>query len=163
MNEFLNIARGDQEFRVYCREGCRRAEVLQAHALTDRDLLIDGDGEVRAADGASPGGSGVSRQQRFTHTRPCPICGGAEGDPRGVGQRCNGYLSRDGRYAYCSREEFSGGLPLYGDTGAYAHALEGSCRCGGPHGEAPPPRSSNGQPRPVEAERVVQTRRWTIF
>src|SRR5260370_28571461 len=52
MNEFLNIARGDQEFRVYCREGCRRAEVLQAHALTDRDLLIDGDGETpRGADG----------------------------------------------------------------------------------------------------------------
>jgi hypothetical protein len=161
-NDFLSVERVDREFRLACRAGCLLDEILRAHGLTAPDLLIDADGE--AAEGAPPAGAGVARQQRFTHTRPCPICGGAESDPRGVGRRCNGYRSRDGRYAYCSREEASGGLPLYGDTGAYAHALEGSCRCGVPHGEARPPRSSNGQqPRPTEAERVVQTRRWTIF
>jgi len=108
--------------------------------------------------------SRVSSAQRFTTSHPCPICGGAESDPRGVGRRCNGYVSHDGQYAYCSREEFSGELSLYGDTGAYAHKLEGLCRCGSLHGEAPRPRPSNGQPRhPTVAERVVQTQRWTIY
>jgi hypothetical protein len=108
--------------------------------------------------------SAVSAEQRFTASHPCPICGGAGGDPRGVGRRCNGYRSHDRRYAYCSRKEVSGGLPLYGDTGAYAHALEGSCKCGVPHDEGHPPRPSNGQPRSAPgAERVVRTRRWTIY
>jgi hypothetical protein len=89
--------------------------------------------------------SRVSAAQRFTADHPCPVCGGAEGDPRGVSRRCNGYVSRDNRYAYCSREEFSGDLSLYGDTGAYAHKLEGLCRCGASHGEAAPPRPSNGR------------------
>jgi hypothetical protein len=106
----------------------------------------------------------VSPTQRFTTSHPCPICGGAESDPRGVGRRCNGYVSHDRQYAYCSREEFSGDLSLYGDTGAYAHKLEGLCRCGAAHGEASHPRPSNGQPgHATRAERVVQTRRWTVY
>jgi putative DNA primase/helicase len=78
----------------------------------------------------------VSAERRFTGQRRCPICGGADGDPRGQGKRCGGFLSSDGRYAHCSREGLSGGLPVQGSSSTYAHRLYGSCQCGVDHGAA---------------------------
>lgn len=76
----------------------------------------------------------VSREQRWTRTNPCPICGGHQGRPRGRGERCFGFRSEDGRYAHCTREEFAGSLPQNGSSGAFAHWLKGDCECGTSHG-----------------------------
>ncbi len=78
----------------------------------------------------------VSRSQRFTRSRPCPICGGGDSAPRGKGRRCWGYLSDDGAWAHCSREEYAGGLPLHQGSQTYAHRLTGDCRCGLRHDAA---------------------------
>lgn len=72
---------------------------------------------------------------RFTRRVRCPICNGADSDPRGKGIRCFGFLSSDGKYAHCARV-------LCGeqeDGGTWAHRLNGPCNCGTTHGEAPPP------------------------
>lgn len=53
---------------------------------------------------------------------------------RGIGTRCMGFLSSDGKYAHCSREEYSGGLPTDSTGDAYAHRLNGTCKCGTTHG-----------------------------
>lgn len=74
----------------------------------------------------------ISRDQRHTKSHRCPICDGAEGDPRGQSKRCMGFTTTDG-YAHCSREDYAGGL----DTnrhGLYAHRLRGDCKCGVSHG-----------------------------
>jgi hypothetical protein len=81
----------------------------------------------------------VSPDRRFTKRSPCPICGGGDGDRRGQGHRCHGFLSSDGDYAHCAREEHAGGLPLEDRSRTYAHRLEGDCKCGRRHGHAPPP------------------------
>ena len=73
------------------------------------------------------------------HTRqsPCPICDGyRELDP-GKGVRCWGFISEDGDYAHCSREDRAGGIEFNGKSSAYPHRLRGSCKCGETHGEAP--------------------------
>lgn len=58
--------------------------------------------------------------------------------PRGKQQRCSGYLSSDGRYAYCTREEHAGRADQQPtDPPSYRHILEGACRCGLTHREAP--------------------------
>lgn len=81
------------------------------------------------------GSASVDPTQRFSRRNPCPICGGGENMPRGKGKRCAGYLSSDGAWAYCSREEFAAGLPLRDtDPPAYRHALELPCHCGVAHG-----------------------------
>src|SRR5262245_30782584 len=74
--------------------------------------------------------------RRFTATDPCPICGGHDTLGRGQGLRCFGYYDRQGKYARCTREERSGGLPRNGD-GTYSHRLQGTCRCGQRHGQHP--------------------------
>lgn len=74
----------------------------------------------------------VRADQRHSKAHPCPICGGADRDPRGRGRRCHGFTS-DG-YAHCSREEHAGGLSVAGDSGTYAHRLSGTCACGTQHG-----------------------------
>jgi hypothetical protein len=60
--------------------------------------------------------------------------------PSGRGVRCFGFVSDDGRYAHCSREEMAGSLPIHtGSTGrnaTYAHRMHGPCKCGVTHGEA---------------------------
>ncbi len=56
--------------------------------------------------------------------------------PRGNGTRCHGFLSEDGRYAHCSRDECGGGL-AQDSAGTYAHFLGGPCRCGEAHVAAP--------------------------
>ncbi len=57
--------------------------------------------------------------------------------PRGKGQRCSGFLSSDGRFAYCTREEHAGQAPQeQTDPPSWRHFLEGECRCGATHREA---------------------------
>jgi putative DNA primase/helicase len=75
----------------------------------------------------------VDASQRYTRARRCPICDGAEADPRGQGKRCTGFLSDDGAYARCSREEQAGALEIEDATQTYPHRLAGDCRCGTSH------------------------------
>ena len=48
--------------------------------------------------------------RRFTRDTPCPICGGFEQALRKKGVRCHGFLSSNGDFAHCSREECASGL-----------------------------------------------------
>jgi hypothetical protein len=84
----------------------------------------------------------VAASQRFMRSRPCPVCGGGDDEPRGKGRRCSGFLSSDGRYAHCTREEHAGLLsPDHGTAPpTYTHFLEGECHCGATHGMARPKR-----------------------
>ena len=45
----------------------------------------------------------VSAEQRFTRANPCPICGGWDGMIRGKERRCAGFVSLDGKWAFCAR------------------------------------------------------------
>lgn len=85
----------------------------------------------------------ISRSQRFRRDHPCPICGGY--DLAGKGSRCWGFLSGDGRFAHCTRQENAGDLSQ-GKDGSYVHFLAGPCRCGETHGEG------SYQPPPIESE-----------
>jgi hypothetical protein len=75
--------------------------------------------------------------KRFTSTFCCPICGGHDGLARGKGRRCYGFVSGDGRFARCSREELAGMLQQETRTGLFVHYLAGPCRCGLPHNDRP--------------------------
>jgi len=81
----------------------------------------------------------VSSQQRFTRSHPCPICDGYDGAPRGQGARCYGFLSDDGAWAHCTREEYAGNLERKTDSETYPHHLEGDCKCGVRHDPYAPP------------------------
>jgi hypothetical protein len=76
----------------------------------------------------------VRNAQRWTRSRPCPICDGTGDARRGSSRRCHGYLSSDGLYAHCSRAESAGPLDPHGRTGLYPHRTSGPCRCGVTHG-----------------------------
>ncbi|MGI8854452.1 MAG: AAA family ATPase [Thermomicrobiales bacterium] len=66
----------------------------------------------------------VQRSQRFSRDNPCPVCRGYSGATRGVGKRCYGFRSEDGRFAYCTREEWSAdALRFDADAGAWVHDL----------------------------------------
>lgn len=80
--------------------------------------------------------SSVSSRQRFNRRNLCPICEGGDHDKRGRGERCAGYLSDDGRYAFCTREQYAGNLQLDERTSpaSYRHRLDGTCNCGVEHG-----------------------------
>lgn len=82
----------------------------------------------------------LSAQQRFTKQNPCPICGGGNNCARGKGQRCAGYLSSDGGWAFCTREEHAGALTPESQTEppAYRHLVRGGCGCGVTHRPASP-------------------------
>jgi 5S rRNA maturation endonuclease (ribonuclease M5)/biotin operon repressor len=71
--------------------------------------------------------------KRFIKSRPCPICRGYETKQRGKGIRCYGFLSDDGNWAHCTREEFSGGMKQFPKSETYAHLLYGPCNCGTEH------------------------------
>ncbi len=99
--------------------------------------------------------SSVTREQRYTRDRPCPVCGGHDRMERGKGQRCNGYASGD--YFYCKQVE----SPHEGPNGTFRHYLAGACDCGAPHGASehrrprytgPTPNSGSSHAR---AERVT--------
>ncbi len=77
---------------------------------------------------------GVDRTQRFSTAHPCPVCNGYDEAARGNGARCFGFLSDDGRYAHCSREEYAGTLERNATSATYCHYLgSGTCRCGKEH------------------------------
>ena len=93
----------------------------------------------------------ISPEQRFRLNRPCPVCGGHADLPQGEGRRCYGYLSEDGCYAHCTREERSGPLDRNLGSDTFAHILRGVCRCGQEHGAATAPaqlQSEGGQDAP---------------
>ncbi len=77
----------------------------------------------------------VDREMRHLRNNRCPICDGAEGDPRGQSKRCTGYTNLDAGYAHCSREEFAGALDQNG-AGLFGHRLTGPCKCGATHNPA---------------------------
>lgn len=77
----------------------------------------------------------VRAEQRFTRERRCPICGGCPTDPRGKRRRCIGYVSSDGDYVHCSREEHAGSIALTDASNTYAHRAAGECACGITHRE----------------------------
>ncbi len=83
--------------------------------------------------------STVASDQRFAGGRRCPVCGGADGDPRGQGRRCSGFTTTDGQYVHCAREEHAGAIAANG-AGLFAHLMHGPCHCGTEHG----PRRTNG-------------------
>ena len=85
-------------------------------------------------------------RQRFKADHPCPVCGGHERLPHGEGRRCYGFLSDDGRYAHCTREEYAGHLHRNGNSDTYDHRLVGHCQCGEVHGVGP------AQTRPVSRD-----------
>ncbi len=82
----------------------------------------------------------MSPQQRFHRRNPCPICGGYDEAPRGQGKRCFGYLSSDGEFAHCTRDELAGGIEQNPDSGTYPHRLRGRCGCGQEHGPSTTPQ-----------------------
>lgn len=77
----------------------------------------------------------VRSSQRHTKAHRCPVCGGADQDPRGADKRCFGFTSADGEYTHCSREELAGAIDQ-GPDQCFAHRMHGPCRCGSTHGEA---------------------------
>jgi len=78
----------------------------------------------------------VASSQRFSRRHPCPICGGGHDEPQGQGARCYGFLSDDGEYAHCTREEHAGNL-AESPAGTFAHRLIGDCACGDRHDPRP--------------------------
>jgi len=95
----------------------------------------------------------IAADQRWSRDSRCLICGGCERDPRGLGKRCAGFLSADGLFARCTREEYAGALRPDGSTAipCYVHFLRGICRCGTRH-EGPVsfrPRTGASATKPV--------------
>ncbi len=80
----------------------------------------------------------VGGNQRYRKGLNCPICGGSEDDGRGNGSRCYGFLSDDGKFAHCTREEKSGSLTMNPNSTSFAHKLKGDCKCGVEHAPAEP-------------------------
>lgn len=100
----------------------------------------------------------VPRDQKHLPNSPCPICGGHALLQKGKGIRCAGFTN--GEYAYCTREQHAGNLPLDDKCSppAYRHWLgAGDCRCGTNHGNAP-----KEPPRPAEKPRVTSKKAWEI-
>ena len=88
----------------------------------------------------------VSASQRFTRSRPCPVCEGHEQAPRGQGVRCYGFLGGDeGEWAHCTSEAHAARLPLNSNSDTYAHRLVGECDCGARHDPNPPSRNGAQQ------------------
>lgn len=85
----------------------------------------------------------ATENRRHTAQSPCPICGGFDAAPRGQGMRCWGYLN--GNFAFCTRSEYAGGLPIAGASEAYPHRLTGDCKCGKRHDPRPKTTKNNGR------------------
>lgn len=92
----------------------------------------------------------VTTHQRFTREHPCPVCGGHDALPRGHQERCYGFLSDDGGWAFCTRAERAGGLPQNSGSDTYAHRLDGDCGCGVRHDPKPAPVRSEAPRRSIE-------------
>lgn len=61
---------------------------------------------------------------RFKGSCTCPICGGAEDDPRGQGRRCIGFLS--GEWIHCSRDEHKGNAKYHPRSRTWSHRANGN-------------------------------------
>lgn len=83
--------------------------------------------------------SSATSARRFCGTMRCPVCNGADDDPRGEGKRCHGWVSDDD-YAHCSREEFAGECRVDPSGTTWAHRIGGPCRCGEEHAPPAPDR-----------------------
>src|SRR5215218_7816642 len=99
---------------------------------------------------------GVKPEQRFSPSRPCPICAGHDQKQRGEGVRCYGFLSDDGEWGHCTRDEHAGGLERNVRSDAYPHKLTGDCKCGARHGLASG-AERNGRRRKGQRGRIVET------
>jgi putative DNA primase/helicase len=97
----------------------------------------------------------IPPERRFSPSRPCPVCGGHDRLPRGNNERCYGFLSKDGAWAHCTREEYAGGLEQNPESGTYPHRLLGECRCGARHD--PGLSDANGHVVPRRARKIVDT------
>ncbi len=71
--------------------------------------------------------------------------------PRGSGARCFGFISDDGDWAHCTREEYAGILEWHPNSDTYAHKLRGSCRCGERH-DTLPATAANGRAKKKRIE-----------
>ena len=90
-------------------------------------------------------------KQRFKRDHPCPVCGGHEGLPQGEGRRCYGFMSIDGLYSHCTREDYAGNLEQNTNSNTFVHYLNGECACGlvhdlGPAKARTTPGGSQGPP-----------------
>jgi len=91
-----------------------------------------------------------------TRRMPCPICHGHRDLPGGRGVRCWGFVSDDGAYAHCTREELAGEIRLHKD-GTYPHRLgPRSCRCGRTHEVDPGQAIAMSTPIGVAAPEIVE-------
>ena len=84
----------------------------------------------------------VGPRQRFTTAHRCPVCGGHDAMDRGQGTRCYGFLSDDGSWAHCTREEYAGPVERHANSETFAHKLTGDCRCGERHDPLPTPSTN---------------------
>ena len=94
--------------------------------------------------------------QRWTSTNRCVVCGGHQG----ARPNCWGFLSGDGLYAHCTREECAGSLERHDGSNAFVHFLgESGCDCGETHHGAEgaaraqgtkPPRDEGSARRQIE-------------
>lgn len=91
----------------------------------------------------------VPADRRYRSGRRCPVCNGADSDPRGSERRCFGFLSDDGMYVHCSREEHAGSLKLSDGSQTYGHRRTGPCGCGTQHAVA--------EIQPRQERRIVAT------
>lgn len=73
----------------------------------------------------------VARDQRHLRQHRCPICDGADEDPRGKGKRCHGFTSANADYVHCAQAN----SPREDDQGLFVHFMRGDCDCGERHGD----------------------------
>jgi hypothetical protein len=97
----------------------------------------------------------TGRINRWSVADPCGVCGGHQSAPQGRGERCYGFLSSDGKYSHCTREEHAGSLAPHNGGTTFAHRTNGDCRCGLTHGNSAtgtairsPRKTVDDQPKP---------------
>lgn len=103
----------------------------------------------------------VALDQRFRRAGDCPICEGGDSVKRRRGERCAGFLSSDERYAFCTREEYAGGLPIRATSPAsYMHKLDGPCDCGEDHADAYRVKPFRQQSAPATPKKITRIHTW---
>ena len=73
----------------------------------------------------------VRRDQQFTASNPCPICGGHQRLLRHHGVRCFGFEHDDPHYVTCTRIS-----SRHDAANGWTHRVSGDCKCGTVHGTA---------------------------
>lgn len=91
-----------------------------------RRSLAGGSREEYATENWGDSLMAISMDQRFTRGNPCPICGGFDTLPRGRDKRCAGFMSEDGKWAFCQQVSDDGiEVPIYVITNAGRTVLKG--------------------------------------